>query len=269
MTEKFNRQSFLGEKSQDQIESTTIAVIGFGGGGSLIGQQLLHIGFKKIKIFDSDFVEESNTHRLVGINYPDDVKRAILKIEIAKRMAQAIQGETVIETYDKTWQECADEVKKCDIVIGSVDSFDQRDQLEVFCRRYNKPYVDIGMGVVISEGEAPQMGGQVILSLPGHPCMRCMDFITEDKLNDDRSDYGDAGPQPQVIWANGVLASMLVGIVVDLVTNWTRNPPKPLYLSYDANNYSVTTHPRLKYMKKCECPHYSNKDAGDPVFLDL
>lgn len=269
MKEKYIRQSFLGENSQEKIEQTEIAVVGFGGGGSHIGQQLLHIGFKKIKVFDADIVEDSNTHRLVGINYPDDVVNQVPKVEVAKRMAKSIQGEITIETYKTTWQENADVLKKCKIIVGCVDSFDQRDQLEVFCRRHGIIFVDIGMVVKSTEGEPPQMSGQVILSLPGHLCMRCMGFITDEKLNQDRSKYGDAGPQPQVIWANGVLASTAVGIVVNQVTGWTGNTDRPIYLSYNANTNELEVHPRLKYTKIQKCSHYNLESVGEPKFIDL
>lgn len=267
MIEKYSRQSFLGFDSQTKIEETEIAVIGCGGGGSHIVQQLLHIGFRKMKVFDADWVEDSNTHRLVGIVYPNDVVNKLPKVEVATRMARNIQGESLIETFQSTWQESAEKLKTCKIAIGCVDSFDQRDQLETFCRRFSIYYIDIGMGVKIHEGEPPQMAGQVILSAPGKPCMRCLGFITEEKLNDDRSDYGDAGPQPQVIWANGVLASLAVGIAVDLVTQWTGQPDRVVYLSYNGNSGEVETHPRLKYLKSTCCPHH--EETGDTKFIDL
>lgn len=267
MIEKYHRQSFLGPDSQNQIESTDIAVIGNGGGGSHVIQQLLHIGFKKIKVFEPDLVEESNTHRLVGINYPQDVLEKVPKADVAKRMALNIQGECSIETYQTSWQENADQLKKCKIVIGCVDSFDQRDQLENFCRRNNIHYIDIGMGVVTNDGDPPQMAGQVILSAPEGPCMRCLGFITAEKLNQERSRYGDAGPQPQVIWPNGVLASSAVGIAVNLVTNWTGRTDKVVYLSYDGNFGTVETHPRLKHLKFSKCIHHTER--GPVNYMDL
>ena len=267
MNKKYNRQNFLGLDSQTQIENTDVAVIGNGGGGSHIIQQLLHIGFKKIKVFDPDWVEESNTHRLVGINYPQDVLNQVPKIEVAKRMALNIQGECSIETYETSWQEKADKVKECKIVLGCVDSFDQRDQLENFCRRNDIYYIDIGMGVITNVGDPPQMAGQVILSAPKGPCMRCLGFITEEKLNQDRSRYGDAGPQPQVIWCNGTLASLAVGIAVDIVTKWTGRRDNVVYLSYDANFGTVEIHPRLKYMKFSECIHHT--ENGSAKYIDL
>src|SRR6266849_8531402 len=50
-------------------------------------------------------------------------------------------------------------------------------------------------------------GGQVIMSSPDGPCMRCMGFLTGEKLAAEAALYGNAGARPQVVWHNGVLAS--------------------------------------------------------------
>jgi hypothetical protein len=42
------------------------------------------------------------------------------------------------------------------------------------------PDIDIGMDV--HRTEPPVIGGQIILSSPGGPCMRCLSFLTEEKL---------------------------------------------------------------------------------------
>lgn len=267
MTERFSRQSFLGINSQIEIETTTIGIVGAGGSGSHMIQQLLHVGFKNLIILDDDIVEETNTHRLVGINYPIDVTNKLHKIQVAERQAQNIQGQVTIETHKAIWQERTEHLKRCKVVVGCVDSYDQRDQLERFCRRYNIIYIDIGMIVKICEDEAPQVSGQVILSLPAKPCMWCLGFINEKKVTEERSRYGDAGPQPQVIWINGVLASLAVGIVVDLVTNWRRKEHETFYLTFDGNTGDVKTHDRLKYLKISSCVHH--KASGETEFTDL
>ena len=110
----------------------------------------------------------------------------------------------------------------CDIVFGCVDGFAERRELEIACRRHLIPLIDIGMDVHIVGKEPPRMGGQVILSMPGSRCMKCLGFLSDASLAREAALYGDAGPRPQVVWPNGVLASTAVGVAVDLLTNWTR-----------------------------------------------
>ena len=127
----------------------------------------------------------------------------------------------------------------CDLVLGCVDSFTERHQLEACCRRHLIPYIDIGMDVHPGGDGPPAMTGQVILSMPGGPCMWCMNFLTEEKLGREANNYGAAGGRPQVVWSNGVLASTAVGLAVEVLTNWTRSPRNAVFLSYRGNEGTI------------------------------
>lgn len=72
---------------------------------------------------------------------------------------------------------------------------------------------------------------------------------------------------PQVIWANGVIASAAVGIVVDIITGWTKTFPNVIYLQYDGNSNTLMPHKRIEYMDlSANCPHYPIENVGDPMF---
>ena len=66
MNERTSRQSFLGPNSDHVIRSATAGLVGLGGGGSHIAQQLAHIGFQNFVIYDHDVIEDSNLNRLEG-----------------------------------------------------------------------------------------------------------------------------------------------------------------------------------------------------------
>jgi hypothetical protein len=130
--------------------------------------------------------------------------------------------------------------------------------------------MDIGLGVTVVNNEPPVLGGQVLLSMPGGPCMRCLGFLTDERLADEASQYGDAGPRPQVIWGNGVLASVAVGVAVDLLTDWTRGLRRVVYLEYHGNEGTLRRHPRLDNKGIiASCPHYPPGDLGDAIFQPL
>jgi molybdopterin-synthase adenylyltransferase len=44
MSERYARQSFLGPKSKEVFKNCRVCIIGLGGGGSHVVQQLAHIG---------------------------------------------------------------------------------------------------------------------------------------------------------------------------------------------------------------------------------
>lgn len=99
--------------------------------------------------------------------------------------------------------------------------------------------------------------------------MRCMGFLTDDLLAKEAGRYGDAGIRPQVVWPNGVLASVAVGLAVDLVTNWTGLQRRYAYLVYDGNAPTVQPSFTLINVGQKECRHFPAGDLGQPVVTTL
>jgi molybdopterin-synthase adenylyltransferase len=171
-----------------------------------------------------------------------------------------------VKAFPTKWQEHASELQACDSVVGCVDSYAARDDLERYARRYLMPYVDIGMDVVGSGGNY-LLSGQIIVSMPGRPCMHCMAFLTPEKLGKEADNYGGAGGKPQVIWPNGVLASTAVGKLIALLCPWAPQLNVPLYSIYDGNRMILEPSPRLPYLDGMICPHYPiGNQLGDVAF---
>jgi len=265
-SDRYSRQSFLGPNSQDVISRCTIAVVGLGGGGSHVIQQLAHVGFQRYVIYDYDVVEESNLNRLVGATLSDSLAHTP-KLHLAKMTIFGLQPEARVNGFSCKWQEKPEPLRECQVVIGCLDCYKAREELEIACRRYLIHYIDIGMDV--HGKDRPVIGGQVIVSSPGSLCMKCMGFLTEEALAREAARYGNAGTRPQVIWPNGVLASTAVGLALDLVTNWTRSDRPYAWLVYNGSDHTVRESHTLRNRQTTSCPHFSNADAGDPVFKDL
>ena len=151
--------------------------------------------------------------------------------------------------------------------MGSVDTFVEREQLERFARRSLIPYIDVGMDVHDLKEHGFLVSGQIILSTPGNPCMRCCGFITDERLKREAERYGAAGSRPQVVWSNGVLASTAVGLLIQLITPWFPKPPDFAYMEYDGNQSTLV--PSV-YMRRAAtmptCPHHPTHELGDPLF---
>ncbi len=260
---RFDRQSFLGADSAALLASATIGIIGLGGGGSHAAQQLAHVGVGSFVLIDPQSIEESNLNRLVGATRRD-VDAETHKVVIAEWMITGISPDARVEALKAEWGDCMPALRLCDIIIGAVDSLSARDELEQFCRANLIPYIDMGM-TVTAVGKGFLISGQVVRSMPGSPCMRCLGFITPDKLGREARKYGDAGANPQVIWSNGLLASAAVGLVVDLLTPWCSMPPL-IYLTLDANRGIVQPSPLAIDVEGLECPHHTASEVGEPRF---
>ncbi|MGE3474516.1 MAG: ThiF family adenylyltransferase [Rhodospirillaceae bacterium] len=260
----FSRQSFLGEHSVERLAAAKVAIVGLGGGGSHIAQQLAHLGVGHYRLFDPQHIDSSNLNRLVTAT-AQDVEREAYKADILERTIKAIRPWADVIRVKNTWQTAQEQLRDAHVIFGCVDGFSAREALERTARRFLVPYIDIGMSVTnVTGGYA--VGGQVIVSMPGRACMRCIGFLTDERLKREEDNYGAAGGVPQVVWSNGVLASTAVGAFVQLLCPWHSGLKETLWLEYDGNSQQVQWSKQPQYRIKGPCPHFKSDETGDPFF---
>lgn len=103
------------------------------------------------------------------------------------------------------------------------------------------------MDVTRLADELYAVAGQMIMTLPSGPCMKCLGSLTQDRLDQEENDYGDAGINPQVVWTNGILASLAVGEFVRLFTPWFKSTKKYVWLELEGNNQLVSKSRQPEY----------------------
>jgi molybdopterin-synthase adenylyltransferase len=183
-------------------------------------------------------------------------------------MINAVRPWITVVARQRKWQEAAELLQDAHVVFGCLDGFQQRDHLEGAARRYCLPYIDIGMDVTQISENSYALAGQMIMTRPSGPCLRCLGFITPERLAREENRYGDAGINPQVVWTNGTLASLAVGAFMKLVTPWFAPREEYTWLELDGNAQTVTPSLQPDYMPKFDvCPHRGGCDGlGDPFF---
>lgn len=266
MESRFSRQGFLGGAAKALLGAVRLGIVGLGGGGSHVCQQFAHIGLERPIGADPDKATTTNSNRLVGASW-SDIQVSELKAQIAEKAYLAVNPAARPFFASKAWQEVQMELRESAAIIGCVDSIGERSQIEAFARRFLIPYIDIGMDVYRSTSGDHSISGQVVLSMPGGPCLRCMGIVTNTRIAEEAHQYGAAGPRPQVVWPNGVLASTAVGIAVQLLTPWHSKQQKHIYLEYNGNTHTLSPSPRLDYLIDTTCPHFDEHEIGDPYFL--
>lgn len=259
-----DRQSFLGPTSEQDLADITVGILGLGGGGSHVVQQLAHLGVGGYVLVDPDTIDETNLNRLVS-GTRADVEGKKQKVWIAERTIRRVLPDARISAHARPWQEVARELKHCDVIIGGLDSVIAKDEVDSFGKRFLIPYIDMGMDVH-KLGNRFLIAGQVVLTLPGGPCLRCMGVVTEAALATEARLYGAAGGKPQVVWPNGVLASTAVGLFTQLVCPWYDKPMSAAYLEYDGNKHTVSPSMRLAAIVNRPCRHYTTHETGEPRF---
>ena len=70
--DRYSRQARLfGDRGQSILSGLHVGVVGAGGGGSMLVEQLTHLGIGQLTVVDFDRVENSNLSRIVGANDRD------------------------------------------------------------------------------------------------------------------------------------------------------------------------------------------------------
>lgn len=134
-----NEGSFSKEELK-KIYNTKIAVIGCGGLGGYIIQELVQFGIRELVIVDGDKFETTNLNRQL---YCTEDTIGISKTAQAKKSAEKINSAIKITAYNKKLNEenGIEILKNCDIIIDGVDSIQTRFVINSLAGQLGIPYV--------------------------------------------------------------------------------------------------------------------------------
>lgn len=271
---RYSRQVLaLGEHSREQLRTLRVAVIGAGGIGSMVHQQLLHLGVGRIDVFDPDLLEESNLSRVVGSD-PSQVGTPKVEVAMAlrNRTAPDLTGDGV--RGDVTCSEVAQRLTEANVVFCCSDNLSSRLVANRIAHQYYVPLIDLGLDVQLEEGDSDQVravGGRVMLVHPDGPCLGCLGVLQADALARETGQIVHPGyitgrnePAPSVISFNGVVASLAVSEFLNLVTGYASRY-EPVYHRYDGMRGVVRAY-ALKPEEPCQvCTEVLGRGDG----LDL
>jgi hypothetical protein len=256
-----SRMSFLGD-GLTWLREATVTVIGAGGGGSHLAQQIAHLGVGRLPLIDFDPLEDHNVNRVVGAGYSDVGE---LKAEPLARRFRDLRSGIIPVRYKAESREGRRWLEQSDVVFGAVDGARARNTIESLCRAALVPYIDIGLRIHVAEDETTVLaiGGQIVTSVPGGACLWCAEVVTEEALMLDRQEYLAGRPEQQVVSLNGILASQAVSGMLSLMTNYAPKFPVPAVIRYDGLTHTMKPD---RYIKG-PCPHYPLDAAGWRIVL--
>ncbi len=218
--EEFDRQvRVFGADGQRRIESFAVGIVGLGGTGSIVAQQLAHLGVRKFLLIDPDVLESSNLNRVVGAT-PSDVGHS--KVSVAEAGIVRVNPRAHIETIQDTVlkNSVARELLRCDLFFICTDSHGSRAILSQFAYQYLVPGFDLGVQIDTRTGRVSQMSGRVQMLAPGLACLVCTELLDPEEVRRDllseserRADPyipGARERQPAVISLNATVGSLAV-----------------------------------------------------------
>lgn len=216
--------SFFGREGQDRLSVAQVVVVGCGGLGTHVVQQLAYLGVGDFNLIDHEDLDETNRNRYVTAFASDPVPGSA-KVELAQRQIQLINPFARVTAIHSQLRSRAafEAVISAECVFGCLDNDGARLVLTELCAAYRRPYIDLATEIV--PGESPIYGGRVFAAWGGNGCLVCRQLLD---LLEARSDLENEGASqdranlygvpldslhesgPSVVSINGVVASLAV-----------------------------------------------------------
>jgi len=267
--ENFDRQiRAFGHEGQRIIESLKIGIVGVGGIGSIVAQQLAHLGVKNITLIDPDVVETTNLNRLAGSRRSD---LGVSKVKVIKQQIESVSGNSVTSVQASVLDEkTALLLTDSDFFFCCTDSHGSRAVLNQLAYQYLIPCIDMGVIISHDKGVISHIAGRVQLLSPGESCLACTNLLDADTVRYDlmnsfqrQSDpyfEGDGEPQPAVMSINTTVAGLGVSMFLGAVTNI---PMNACYQIYDGIRGKVHTVTAQKIPNCIVCSNSGALGRGD------
>jgi ThiF family len=282
---RYDRQARLfGDRGQDLLRRFKVGVIGAGGAGSLIIEQLAHLGVGELVVLDPDRIEPANLPRVVGSNHRDTRpivthprapgwlrRRGELlrtsKVAIARRVVRtaAPRIHFLGSTQDITVEAAAALLLDTDYLFLAADSMQARLVGNAIVNQYLIPGVQMGVKALIdrSSGEVIDLFTATRPLIPGAGCLWCNGLISPARLQEEATSgeqrrhqryvEEDALPAPSVITLNAVAASSATTDFLLSATGLLVNPQLEWAKTYPMKGVAVSEVPR----RDPRCPECS------------
>jgi hypothetical protein len=238
---RFDRNiRFFGKEGQDRLAASRVAVVGVGGLGTHVVQQLAFLGGGHFELIDKEELDETNLNRYVGARHDDPIP-GTPKVDIGERIVRAINRTAEVRKHPVSLvsEEAFSAIIGSDYVFGCLDLEGLRLILTELCAAYERPYFDLASG--IEPGPPMEYGGQVCVAWNGEGCLICSEALD---LTEAQADLLDPSARrnrdaiygvhkgaldvvgPSVVSINGLVASL--GVTEFMLAVTGIRPPKRL-----------------------------------------
>ncbi len=232
----------FGPEIQHVLGQLRIAVVGVGGTGSAVAEQLVRLGIRDLTLIDPDTLSTSNLTRVYG-STPADVGR--YKVDVATdhltRIAPDARINPVVGTVSH--RHVAQHVVSADIVFGCTDDDAGRMRLSRFSYAYLTPVIDCGIKISsAADNTVRDIIGRVTVLHPGAACLLCRGRVSpnlaaaqertvQEQTRLEKEGYAPAlpGVEPAVIAYTTATAAAAVNELLERLIGYGPTPrPSPL-----------------------------------------
>lgn len=239
--QRYDRQVMaFGARAQSTLNRMRAAIVGLGGTGSVVAQQLAYLGLGDFVLIDPDRVEETNLNRVVGAN-AGSVGRT--KVDVAAEMIIGVRPQARVSRHETSVISEQGRRLLCsvDCIFVCTDSHVSRAFISEFAYQYLVPAFDVGVSINACGGAVQAVTGRTQMLAPGLPCLLCSNaldarVIREELMTPEQraaDPYFNEGgvKQPAVISINSTMVSLAVTM---FLAAFAGIPSRARWQSYDA-----------------------------------
>lgn len=134
----------ISHEDQKKLAESTVAIVGCGGLGGTMAEELARLGIGRLILVDGDVFEESNLNRQL---FSTENNIGEKKVEAAGKRLKAVNSEVKLTLFDIWFNEenAKNIFSGADLVLDALDSINRRIELERACHNLNIPLVYAGI----------------------------------------------------------------------------------------------------------------------------
>jgi molybdopterin/thiamine biosynthesis adenylyltransferase len=276
--ELFDRQiRAFGQDGQEILGALRVAVVGGGGTGSAVFEQLLRLGVGTIGIIDPDCLEITNVSRVYGSTIKDTGHpKVLIAEESAARTGipvhvEPVQGSVLDEHVMRR-------LLHYDVVIGCTDDHAGRGRLTRLPGRMLQLLLDIGVLVDAVEASVLGIRSRLTIVAPRTACLFCTRdidprLVAAEEMNEhERAQRAGEGyapglgePAPAVVAFTTFTAALAVSELLERIIGWGESNRPTRVIHHIADHH--TTLQRLDPSSRhwCASSQHLADGPGEPL----
>ena len=237
-SEQFDRNiRAFGGDIQRVLRNLRVAIVGCGGTGSAVIEQLVRLGVRQLQLFDPDTLTAGNVTRVYG-SYLENVGEPKVNVSAAHVSRIAPDADVMIAQSKITLESTARLLLDADVVFGCTDDNAGRLVLSRIASYLLTPVIDCG--VLLSSGPGGQLvgiDGRVTVLTPGAACLVCRNRIDLQRAAAEMLDPSEyrrlaaegyapalSDPEPAVVAYTTQVASAAVGELLERLIHYGPDP---------------------------------------------
>jgi molybdopterin/thiamine biosynthesis adenylyltransferase len=265
----FDRQvRAFGGDLQRVLSTLRVAVVGCGGTGSAVAEQLVRLGIRSLLLIDPDEIVDSNVTRVYG-STPAAI--GLAKADHLAHHLRLIAPGSNIRPVRRlvTEEKVAYRLTACDLVFGCTDDNAGRLVLSRLSAYYLVPLIDVGVLLSSTDGILQGIDGRITIVTPGEGCLVCRERIDTDRARVEQLDPAERKAlqaegyapelrevEPSVVPYTSLVASLAVAEVIERFVGYGPTPEAGEILAR-CHDRELSTNTRAPNSR-----HYCNPEGG-------